>query len=214
MLNQLGFNLWADGYDKTVQLSEESNQYPFAGYKAVLNTIFNEVMYSPKSTVLDIGFGTGVLTAKLYDNGHMINGFDFSSKMIEIAKGKMPDANLMEWDLSKGLPPALMDQTYDAIISTYALHHFTDDMKVQYITALLQQLTPTGKIFIGDIAFETREQLEKCRQDSISYWDDDEFYFIYEEIGPLLKGRCQLEFHPISHCGGVFVISNFAQEDI
>ena len=214
MLNQQGFNLWADGYDKTVQLSEESNQYPFAGYKAVLNTIFNEVMYCPKSTVLDIGFGTGVLTAKLYDNGHMINGFDFSSKMIEIAKGKMPDANLMEWDLSKGLPPALMDQTYDAIISTYALHHFTDDMKVQYITALLQQLTPTGKIFIGDIAFETKEQLEKCRKDSISYWDDDEFYFIYEEIGPLLKGRCQLEFHPISHCGGVFVISNFAQEDI
>ncbi|MFJ8462131.1 class I SAM-dependent methyltransferase [Lysinibacillus xylanilyticus] len=214
MLNQLGFNLWADGYDKTVQLSEESNQYPFAGYKAVLNTIFNEVMYSPKSTVLDIGFGTGVLTAKLYDNGHMINGFDFSSKMIEIAKGKMPDANLMEWDISKGLPPALMDQTYDAIISTYALHHFTDDMKVQYITALLQQLTPTGKIFIGDIAFETREQLEKCRQDSISYWDDDEFYFIYEEIGPLLKGLCQLEFHPISHCGGVFVISNFAHEEI
>lgn len=214
MLNQQGFNLWADGYDKTVQLSEESNQYPFAGYKAVLNTIFNEVMYSPKSTVLDIGFGTGVLTAKLYDNGHMINGFDFSSKMIEIAKGKMPDANLMEWDLSKGLPPAQLDQTYDAIISTYALHHFTDDMKVQYITALLQQLTPTGKIFIGDIAFETREQLEKCRQDSISYWDDDEFYFIYEEIGPLLKGLCQLEFHPISHCGGVFVISNIAQEDI
>ncbi|MGY3188847.1 class I SAM-dependent methyltransferase [Lysinibacillus sp. TE18511] len=208
MLNQQGFNLWADGYDKTVQLSEESNQYPFAGYKAVLNTIFNEVMYSPKSTVLDIGFGTGVLTAKLYDNGHMINGFDFSSKMIEIAKGKMPDANLMEWDLSKGLPPALMDQTYDAIISTYALHHFTDDMKVQYITALLQQLTPTGKIFIGDIAFETKEQLEKCRKDSISYWDDDEFYFIYEEISPLLKGLCQLEFHPISHCGGVFVISN------
>ncbi|WP_068984103.1 MULTISPECIES: class I SAM-dependent methyltransferase [Lysinibacillus] len=214
MLNQQGFNLWADGYDKTVQLSEESNQYPFAGYKAVLNTIFNEVMYSPKSTVLDIGFGTGVLTAKLYDNGHMINGFDFSSKMIDIAKEKMPDANLMEWDLSKGLPPALLDQTYDAIISTYALHHFTDDMKVQYITALLQQLTPTGKIFIGDIAFETKEQLEKCRQDSSSYWDDDEFYFIYEEIGPLLKGLCQLEFHPISHCGGVFVISNFAQEDI
>ncbi|WP_223554300.1 class I SAM-dependent methyltransferase [Lysinibacillus sphaericus] len=214
MLNQQGFNLWADGYDKTVQLSEESNQYPFAGYKAVLNTIFNEVMYSPKSTVLDIGFGTGVLTAKLYDNGHMINGFDFSSKMIDIAKEKMPDANLMEWDLSKGLPPALLDQTYDAIISTYALHHFTDDMKVQYITALLQQLTPTGKIFIGDIAFETKEQLEKCRQDSSSYWDDDEFYFIYEEIGPLLKGLCQLEFHTISHCGGVFVISNFAQEDI
>ncbi|MFF2176418.1 class I SAM-dependent methyltransferase [Lysinibacillus sp. NPDC058147] len=210
LLNQQGFNLWADGYDKTVQLSEESNQYPFAGYKAVLNTIFNEVMSIQKSTVLDIGFGTGVLTAKLYDNGHTINGLDFSSKMIEIAKGKMPNANLMEWDMSKGLPAEILHQKYDAIISTYALHHFTDEMKVQYITALLQQLTPAGKIYIGDIAFETRTQLEKCRQESIDYWDDDEFYFVHEEISSLLKGVCQLEFYPISHCGGVFVLSNFA----
>lgn len=208
LLNQQGFNLWADGYDKTVQLSEESNQYPFAGYKAILNTIFNEVMAIPKSTVLDIGFGTGVLTAKLYDNGHFINGLDFSSKMIEIAQEKMPDANLIEWDLSKGLPTEFLHQKYDAIISTYALHHFSDEMKVQYITELLQQLTPAGKIFIGEIAFETRAQLEKCRQDSIDYWDDDEFYFVHEEISALLQGVCQLEFYPISHCGGVFVLSN------
>lgn len=210
LLNQQGFNLWADGYDKTVQLSEESHQYPFAGYKAVLNMILNEVMSIPKSTILDIGFGTGVLTAKLYDNGHTINGLDFSSKMIDIAKEKMPDANLMEWDLSKGLPAELLRQKYDAIISTYALHHFTDEMKVHYITALLQQLTPAGKIFIGDIAFETRAQLEKCRQDSIDFWDDDEFYFVHEEISALLKGVCQLDFYPISHCGGVFVLSNLA----
>lgn len=210
MLSQQGFNLWADGYDKTVQLSEESNQYPFAGYKEVLNTIFNEVMHSPKSTVLDIGFGTGVLSAKLYDNGHMINGFDFSSKMIEIAKEKMPDANLMEWDLSKGLPTALLHQKYEAIISTYALHHFTDEMKVQYIIELLQHLTPEGQIFIGDIAFNTRADLEKCREESIGYWDDDEIYFVHGEMSSLLKGVCQLEFYPISHCGGVFVLSNFA----
>lgn len=210
MLSQQGFNLWADGYDQTVQLSEESNQYPFAGYKEVLNTIFNEVMHIPKSTVLDIGFGTGVLTAKLYGNGHMINGFDFSLKMIEIAKEKMPDANLMEWDLSKGLPTALLHQKYDAIISTYALHHFTDEMKVQYIKELLQHLTPEGKIFIGDIAFHTRADLEKCREESIGYWDDDEIYFVHEEMSSLLKGICQLEFYPVSHCGGVFVLSNFA----
>ena len=36
MLDHKGFDLWADGYDKTVGLSEESNTYPFAGYKNVL----------------------------------------------------------------------------------------------------------------------------------------------------------------------------------
>ena len=28
MLDHKGFDLWADGYDKTVGLSEESNTYP------------------------------------------------------------------------------------------------------------------------------------------------------------------------------------------
>ncbi len=37
ILNKQGFDLRADGYDQTVQLSEEGNQYPFAGYKVILN---------------------------------------------------------------------------------------------------------------------------------------------------------------------------------
>ena len=34
----------------------------------LLNKIFNEVMEKEHARVLDIGFGTGVLTAKLYEN--------------------------------------------------------------------------------------------------------------------------------------------------
>ncbi len=213
LLNQQGFDLWADGYDQTVQLSEENQQYPFAGYKDILNKIFNEVMQVPASTVLDIGFGTGVLTAKLYEHGYKIDGFDFSSKMMAIAQAKMPQANLLEWDLSNGLPTTLMNNQYNAIVSTYALHHFTDEQKVTYIKQLLQQLTPDGKILIGDVAFQTRGQLEQCRQASKGYWDDDEFYFVHEELKISLQDRCQLQFYPISHCGGVFVISNCTEVD-
>ena len=32
MLKSDGFNLWANAYDKSVNLSEEANEYPFAGY--------------------------------------------------------------------------------------------------------------------------------------------------------------------------------------
>ena len=83
MLNKQGFDLWANDYDLTVQVSEENNLYPFAGYKKILNTIFNEVMQNKQSNVLDIGFGTGVLTTKLYEHGHHIDGLDFSAKMID-----------------------------------------------------------------------------------------------------------------------------------
>ncbi|MBK3496315.1 class I SAM-dependent methyltransferase [Viridibacillus sp. YIM B01967] len=207
MLNQQGFNLWADGYDKTVQLSEENNQYPFAGYKAILGTIFNEIMQKEESSVLDIGFGTGVLTNKLYEEGHQLDGLDFSSKMIEIAQSKMPKANLIQWDLSNGLPDSIRNKKFDAIVTTYALHHFTDEKKVELIKELLTLLTTSGKLYIGDIAFETKEQLEVCRQNSINYWDDDEFYFVHEVFSKIFEAHCKIEFHPISHCGGVFIIS-------
>ena len=53
MLNKQGFDLWANEYDHTVQVSEDNNLYPFAGYKKIMNTIFNEVMQKKQSKVLD-----------------------------------------------------------------------------------------------------------------------------------------------------------------
>ncbi|WP_238542907.1 class I SAM-dependent methyltransferase [Lysinibacillus boronitolerans] len=112
LLNKEGFDLWADGYDQTVQHSEEKYQYPFAGYKEILNKIFNEVMAVPASTVLDIGFGTGVLTAKLYEQGHSIYGFDFSANMIAIAKeknarGSLNGVGFNEWLATGAITAAL-----------------------------------------------------------------------------------------------------------
>ena len=44
MLDNKGFDLWADGYDKSVGLSEEENTYPFAGYKKVLGNIYKTII--------------------------------------------------------------------------------------------------------------------------------------------------------------------------
>ncbi|NKE06591.1 class I SAM-dependent methyltransferase [Mesobacillus selenatarsenatis] len=206
MLNKQGFDLWADGYDQTVQVSEENGVYPFAGYRAILNTIFNDVMEKENARVLDIGFGTGVLTSKLYENGHHIDGIDFSERMIALAQAKMPKANLIEWDIANGLPAEIKGLQYDFILSTYALHHLTDEEKVSFIKELLPLLTDGGKILIGDIAFETRKHLEICKNDSKDFWDDDEFYLVFNEICSDLADSCKLEFLPISHCGGVIEV--------
>jgi len=45
----------------------DEGTYPFAGYKAILNEIYNRVLSGSAKTVLDIGFGTGTLTTRLYD---------------------------------------------------------------------------------------------------------------------------------------------------
>ncbi|MEH7109355.1 class I SAM-dependent methyltransferase [Bacillus sp. JJ1764] len=207
MLSKSGFNLWANHYDNTVHISEENNDYPFAGYKQILNIIFNEVMQKTYSNVLDIGFGTGVLTSKLHENGHQIDGLDFSPKMISIAKSKMPNAHLIEWDISKGLPSEIVNKRYDSIVSTYTLHHLTDREKVSFVSKLLSLLKEEGKIIIGDISFQSREELNECRQKNLHHWDDDEFYFVFDELKSALASICNCKFQPISHCGGIIVIS-------
>ncbi|WP_353096914.1 hypothetical protein [Tissierella praeacuta] len=54
MLDNKGFDLWANEYDRSVNLSEENNEYPFAGYKDVLNHIYNEVRQKDNASVHNI----------------------------------------------------------------------------------------------------------------------------------------------------------------
>ncbi len=198
--------MWADSYDKTVQVSEENNVYPFAGYKAILNQLFKEMLEKEHSAILDIGFGTGLLANKLYENGHQIDGIDFSARMIEIATRKMPKAMLLEWDITRGLPREVKKKRYDSIVSTYALHHLTDANKKTFLKETVALLKQEGTLYIGDVAFQTRTHLEQCRRDHLTDWDEEEYYFVADELIKEARLFAEITFHPMSHCGGIFVI--------
>lgn len=201
MMNNTEFDLWADEYDKSVGLSEENGTYPFAGYKEVLNRIYNNILTGSGKTILDIGFGTGTLTTKLYEHGYKIFGQDFSERMIELARRKMPEANLYQGDFSIGLVDKLKSHQYDAIIATYSLHHLADRQKVAFLKDLLPLLNSRGVIYIGDVAFQTRSELETCKMQVGHEWDNDEIYFVYDELKSALP---QLTFTQCSYCAGVF----------
>mgnify|MGYP001136773340 FL=1 len=206
MLNGKEFDLWADGYDKAVGISDEESTYPFAGYKKVLGFIFKTIMETANAVVLDIGFGTGTLTTKLYEQGCSIYGQDFSTRMIALASEKMPNAHLYQGDFSKGLVEPLeplRDRRYDYIVATYSLHHLTDTQKRVFLSELRDHLKENGKIIIGDVAFETRKDLERCRLAAGDAWDDDEIYFVAEELRKDLPG---LSFTQISDCAGVLML--------
>lgn len=203
MLTSNGFDLWADHYDQSVGLSDEDGTYPFAGYRDVLNRIFNDVLCHPGKTVLDIGFGTGTLAAKLSAHGCDIYGQDFSPKMIELVHQKIPSAKLYQGDFSEGLVRELTHNRYDAIVATYSLHHLSDLQKVRFLNDLLPLLKEDGCIYIGDIAFQTREELEACKAQAGDHWDGDEVYFVYDELKEHFP---QLEFERISFCAGVLCL--------
>ena len=108
--------------------------------------IYRRVLSAPGRKVLDIGFGTGTLTAKLCAQGCQIFGQDFSPRMIELAREKMPGAVLCQGDFSKGLAGELKRRKYDAIVATYSLHHLTDAQKVAFLRELLPLLEEGGRI--------------------------------------------------------------------
>ena len=203
MLDKKGFDLWANNYDISVGLSDDDGSYPFAGYKQVLNIIFNYILESSTQTVLDIGFGTGTLTKKLYDRGYKIYGQDFSDKMLEIAREKMPSGLFYLGDFSQGLAEELKVRSYDSIVATYSLHHLQDQQKIRFMKELISLLNPGGQLLIGDVAFLNRQELERCRIACGEEWDTDEYYFVADE---LMNHFPTLHFEAMSHCAGVLRI--------
>ena len=204
MLGKDGFDLWADGYDRSVGLSDDDGTYPFAVYRAVLSGIYGRILAGGARSVLDIGFGTGTLTAKLYERGLRVYGQDFSARMIQLAQAKMPEALLVQGDFAQGLAEPVKNCTYDAIIATYSLHHLDDAQKVQFLRSLLPLVNDGGCILIGDVAFRDRSALESCRVSCGDSWDDEEFYFVYDELREQLP---EMTFEEASFCAGILTIA-------
>lgn len=204
MLDSKGFDLWADGYDKSVQESDIDDTYPFAGYREVMNRVYQAVREGTGRKILDVGFGTGQLTHRLYQDGYTIFGLDFSERMIAIARRKMPRAKLLQHDFTQGLPETIREERFDCIISTYAIHHLIPRERQRFIRQALALLNPGGQLVIGDVAFETGADLAACRKAYLPEWDDDEYYMVKEET---LAEFPQAVFEKISFCAGVFLFS-------
>ena len=209
MLDNKGFDLWADGYDKSVQLSDESNTYPFAGYKQVLNTIYHRIRENGKKKILDIGLGTGTLTTELYKDGIAVTGIDFSPKMIQIAQEKMPNARFYEFDFTKGLPDELLTEKFDYVICTYAIHHIDRQHKINLLSLLKGVLNANGEILIGDVIFQSQADMDSCIASSGDEWDDEEVYIVVDE----LMNDCDMDVQFIkgSYCSGVCIIRRGAE---
>ena len=203
LLSNKGFDLWADDYDQSVEISDNDVSYPFAGYKNILNEIYNRILNESYRNILDIGFGTGTLISKLYDHGYKIYGQDFSKRMIEIVQNKMPNAKLFYGDISKGLVNPLLEHKYNAIIATYSLHHLTDEKKVIFLKKLLEQLYDGGCVYIGDIAFLSRSLHDKCMKEAYEQWDNDEIYFVVDEFRSYFP---KLKFEKFSECSGLITL--------
>ena len=205
MLSKDGFEKWSEEYDNDVKECYINKEYPFDGYFDVFDIILNQIKTNSK--VLDVGFGTGILTKKIYDLGCQVFGIDFSEKMVLISKEKMPNAVFYQQDFNDDLPYELTKERFDCIISTYAMHHLSDIKKVDFIVELANMLKKDGKIIIGDISFTNAQEQEECKNKAQDGWDSDEIYIVADEIMPLLKEKgLVVKYEQVSSCSGILYI--------
>lgn len=198
------YDLWADGYGAEVHLLSDHDEYPVAGYGRLLNKVYGMVRQSGAKKVLDAGFGTGILTRKLYEDGCIIHGIDASEQMVEAGREKMPDAKLIAADYSLGMPLALIRENYDVIISTYAFHHLDHYEKVRLMWDMLRLLNPGGKVIIGDLGFTTRAEMKEFRRQNRDNWLYEDMYMVYEEAQ---KDFSNASWEKISKCAGIVTIT-------
>lgn len=125
-------------------------------------------------------------------------------KMIELASKKMPGAHLYQGDFTKGLKKPLLNRSYDFIVATYSLHHLTDKQKIAFLRTLRSCLKENGRILIGDVAFKTRDQWNQCRKEAGDEWDDEEIYFVFDELREVFP---DLTFTEISSCAGILTLT-------
>ena len=94
------------------------------------------------STVLDVGCGTGVPVARaLTAAGHRVTGVDISEVQIERARELVPQAEFIRADATTvAFPP----QTFDAVVSLYALIHIPLDEQPVLLDRIAGWLRPGG----------------------------------------------------------------------
>ena len=205
VLDAAGFDAWQAKYDADVAACEEAGDYPFAGYTELHQQVFDIVHAREGVSVLDLGCGTGKLTARILEAGHPVTAVDFSGQMLQAAAHNAPGTTFVQGELTQ-VPDLLAGQTFDCIIAVYALHHLPDAEKYALLTALREHLNPEGVIVLGDVSFPDREGLEAVREAYEEDWDDSEFYLVREELEQALP-QFDVDCIPISFCADVLILS-------
>lgn len=111
-------------------------------------TILQHVPLKSEMDLLDFGAGTGLLTYKIAPHVHSVTAVDTSTKMLDVLLEKKHKDHLIKaacCDITQ-MP---LDQTFDGIISSMAMHHVEDTK--HFLKTLKAHLNPGGFIAIADL---------------------------------------------------------------
>ena len=122
-------------------------------------------------TALDLGCGTGVLCRILKDAGMDVQGMDYSSGMVSIARSENPDISFQQGDMITWKPGS----SFDLVTCTGdALNHIPELSDIRRIFRNVYDYVNPGGYFIFDILNENEvsdsEPFETDFTDTVRVW--------------------------------------------
>ena len=126
----------------------------------------------------DLGVGTGVFSKQFlerYPNSKIV-AIDGAASMLELAKLRLGNlAQRVEWILSdfQAMPTTVIKpDTFDVVISSYALHHLNAQEKLAILKSVVQAIKPSGWFLNADLvvaeAPDVERQIQEIRVEAVT----------------------------------------------
>ncbi|MFE1745877.1 class I SAM-dependent methyltransferase [Coleofasciculus sp. H7-2] len=133
---------------------------------------------STTKTILELGCGTGELSLKILKRcpDAQLVAVDYSPRMIQFAQKKLHAAGYAEWtgieaDFGDWANHALeLGESFDACISSLAIHHLTHEMKLKLFQRIRESLNPGGVFWNADPILPESPAMQEIYQTAREEW--------------------------------------------
>lgn len=171
--HDLDANWFQQQYDE----NNKNKNLPFIyGRKFVLEELDSVLANLPKgSRILDVGSGTGHLTALIKSKGFEVHGIEPAEEMLSRAKNNFPDIDF-KYGLSSKIP--FEDNQFDLIVAFEVLRYLNEEVVNDSYKEFYRVLKPGGKFFVTHV----------------NKYSSDWYYFFYYIKGFIQKIR-KITYH-------------------
>lgn len=134
------------GVARTYDLINHAIFLPSGGSGRLRQALVDTLAIQPGQRVLELGCGTGQVTARLVAAGAQVTAVDALAEMLTAARRRAPTASLIQGD-ALDIP---IDGGYEWVVLSFVLHNFDAAGRQRLLSRSADLLCPGGRVAVLD----------------------------------------------------------------